>query len=86
MNQWMNDIKHTCGFVYSFWFTCKKGGVKANRTRQKKINIVFDPDQSKWTSRLSWHEYTLKSVYSWHGDELSRTVSDFSTRLINYDS
>ncbi len=60
MNQWMNDIKHTCGFVYSFWFTCKKGSVKANRTKQKKINIVFGPDLSKWTSGLSWCEYTLK--------------------------
>ncbi len=55
-------------------------------TRQNKINILFGPDQSKWTSGFSWCEYTLKSVYSWHGDESSRTVSDFFTRLINYDS
>ncbi len=53
---------------------------------KKKINIVFGPDQSKWTSGFSWCEYTLRSVYSWHGDESSRTVSDFFTRLINYDS
>ncbi len=37
----MNDIKHTCGFVYSFWFTCKKGGVKANRTKQKKSTLYL---------------------------------------------
>ncbi len=36
MNQWMDDLKHTCGFVYNFWFTCKKGSVKANRTKLKK--------------------------------------------------
>ncbi len=67
INQWMDDLKHTCGFVYSFWFTCKKGSVKANRTKQKKINIVFGPDQSKWTSGLSWCEYTLSwiSVNRW---------------------
>ncbi len=23
-------------FVYNFWFTCKKGSVKANRTKQKQ--------------------------------------------------
>ncbi len=28
----VDDLKHTCGFIYSFWFTCKKGSVKANRT------------------------------------------------------
>ncbi len=28
MNQWMDDLKHTCGFVYSFCLTCKKGSVK----------------------------------------------------------
>ncbi len=58
-NQWMDDLKHICGFVYSFWFTYKKGSVKANSTKQK-IYIVFGPDRSKWTSGLSWCEYTLK--------------------------
>ncbi len=38
MKQWMDDLKHTCGFVYSFWFTCKKGSVKANSTKKKKKN------------------------------------------------
>ncbi len=41
MNQWMNDIKHMCGFVYSFWFTCKKGSVKANRTKLKKSTLYL---------------------------------------------
>ncbi len=41
MNQWIYDLKHTCGFVYNLWFTCKKGSVKANGTKQKKINIVW---------------------------------------------
>ncbi len=64
MNQWTDDLKHTCGFVYNFWFTCKKCSVKRttpNKTKQK-INIVFGPDQSKWTSGLSWCEYT--QIYS----------------------
>ncbi len=56
MNQWI-DVLSTSGFVYNFWFTCKKGSVKANHTRTKKINIVFGPDQSKWTSWLSWGLY-----------------------------
>ncbi len=63
MNQWMNDNEHKCVFVYSFWFTCKKGSVKANGTKQnKKINIVFGPDQSKWTSIRSSCEYTLREL------------------------
>ncbi len=41
MNQWMDDLKHTCGFVYSFWFTCKKGSVKENRTKQKKSTLYL---------------------------------------------
>ncbi len=59
MNQWMNDIKHTSGFVYSLWFTCKKGSEKANCTKIKEINIVSVPDQRRWTRGLSWCEYTL---------------------------
>ncbi len=60
INQWMDDHKHMCGFVYSFWFTCKKGSVIANYIKQtKNNNTVFGPDQSKWTSGLSWWEYTL---------------------------
>ncbi len=41
MNQWMDDLKHTCGFVYSFWFTCKKSSVKVNRTKQKKSTLYL---------------------------------------------
>ncbi len=37
----MDDLKRMCGFVYSFWFTCKKGSVKANRTKQKKSYLVW---------------------------------------------
>ncbi len=58
----MDDFKHTCGFVYSFCFTCKKGSMKENRTKQKKINIVFGLDYSKGTSILSCCEYTLSEV------------------------
>ncbi len=64
MSQWMDDLKRTCGFVYSFWFTCKKGSVKANRTKKKKFTIAFGPVQSKWTSGLPWCEYTRKLTYS----------------------
>ncbi len=39
---WVNyPFKHTCGFVYSFWFTCKKGSVKANRTKQTKSTLYL---------------------------------------------
>ncbi len=37
----MDDLKHMCGFVYSFWFTCKKGNVKANRTKSKKKSTLY---------------------------------------------
>jgi len=42
----MDDLS---GFVHKFWFTCKKGSVKAKpqQTNQQKNNIVFGPDQSK---------------------------------------
>ncbi len=33
--------KHTCGFVYNFWFTCKKGSVKVNHTKQKKSTLYL---------------------------------------------
>ncbi len=60
-NEWMTLAR----FVYNFWFTCKKGSVKANRTKQKqKIHIVFGPDQRKWTSWLSWCEYTFSKQAS----------------------
>ncbi len=29
-----------CGFVYNYWFTCKKGSVKVNRTKQKQKKMV----------------------------------------------
>ncbi len=54
MNQWMDDLKNSSGFVYSF-------GLLANRAVWKRtafdfflnhINIVFGPDQSKWTRGL----------------------------------
>ncbi len=45
MNQWMDDLKHTCGFVYSFCFTCKKGSVKVNRTKQNQHWIWSGPKQ-----------------------------------------
>ncbi len=50
MNGWS---LHTCCIVYNFWFTCKKGSVKENRTKKIKINIVFGPDQSKWPSSVN---------------------------------
>ncbi len=44
MVEWMT--LSTRVVFFSFWFTCEKGSVKANRTKQKiKINIVFGPDQ-----------------------------------------
>ncbi len=37
LNGWTNELMtlSTRGVLLSFWFTCKKGGVKANRTKQK---------------------------------------------------
>ncbi len=42
----MYGLQHTCGFVNNFWFTCKKGVLKANRTKQNKKhnNVVFGPE------------------------------------------
>ncbi len=37
----MDDLKHICGFVYSFWFTYKKGSVKANSTKQNKKSTLY---------------------------------------------
>ncbi len=39
INQWL-DLKHTCGF-FSFWFTCRKSSVKANRTKPKKSTLYL---------------------------------------------
>ncbi len=38
LNGWTNEwmALSVCGFLYSFWFTCKKSSVKANHTKQKK--------------------------------------------------
>ncbi len=63
-----------CGFVYNFWFTCKKGSVKANCIKPKKINIVFGPDQSKWTSGLSWCEYTLTLHIGFNASDAGKTL------------
>ncbi len=61
MNGWPYAHMWVC---IQFWFTCKKCSVKRTTTKQNKtkINIVFGPDQSKWTSGLSWCEYT--QIYS----------------------
>ncbi len=37
MSNELMTLEH-CGFVYNFWFTCKKGSVKVNRTKQKQKN------------------------------------------------
>ncbi len=41
MNQLMDDLM--CGFIYNFWFTCKKGSVKSNHTqkKQKKTTTLY---------------------------------------------
>ncbi len=36
-----------CGFVYNFWFTCKKGSVKSNhKKKKKKKNTLGDNKES----------------------------------------
>ncbi len=64
---------HTCGFVYNFWFTCKKGSVKANRTKKLNTNNIHSiwsgPKQVNY--QISWCEYThnlIKCIYA-HGQK-----------------
>ncbi len=59
INQLKDDLKHKCVF---FTVSCSlaKGQCESELHQTKKINIVFGPDQSKWTSGLSWCEYTLR--------------------------
>ncbi len=38
--QWMDDLSTRVGFFYNFCFTCKKGSVKANRTKLKNGNTL----------------------------------------------
>ncbi len=50
-NEW-----HTCGFIYNFWFTCKKDNVKVEK--KSTLYLVQTTASGHLTSGLSWCEYT----------------------------
>ncbi len=57
-------------FCLQFLVHLQKGQCKSKPHQTKKKNILFGPDQSKWTSGLSWCEYTLSWIsvnrWVWH--------------------
>ncbi len=60
-NEWMTLSTRVVLFTVSG--SLAKRAVWKRTAPNKKINIVFSPGQSKWTSRLSWCEYTLRDVF-----------------------
>ncbi len=60
MNQWTEDLS-TRAVLFTISDSLAKRAVwkRTAPKKQKQINIVFGPDQSKWTNGLSWCEYTI---------------------------
>ncbi len=54
-------------FRLQFQVHLQKGRCESKQKQQNYfVNIVFGPDQSNLTSRLSWCEYTLRWKSHWH--------------------
>ncbi len=79
-NEWMT-LAHVW-FCLQFMVHLQKGQCesKSHQTNKKNNNIEFGPDQSKWTSGLSWCEY--KTVASRpHKDNFCSKFCDWCRRL-----
>ncbi len=62
-NEWMTSS--TCVVLITVSGSLAKRAVWKQTTPNKKNNnIIFGRDQNKWTSRLSWCEYTLSVTKS----------------------
>ncbi len=72
LNGWTNEwmTLSTCVVLFTV------SGSLAKRA----INIVFGPDRSKWTSRLSWCEYTLSKLALLWATGISLTMAVFKLR------
>ncbi len=61
----MDDLKHTCGFVYSFWFTYKKDSVQANHTKPKKKKSTLYLVQTKASELVDFPGVNTPLISGW---------------------
>ncbi len=59
MNGWPSHM-----FCLQYLVYLQKGQCESEPHQTKKFYIVFGPDQRKWTSWLSWCEYTFSKQAS----------------------